>query len=160
MEIDLTLLHSNTVEEIDITNTYNIPKEYFENTDIMALNDVKVEGKIVRKENDDLELVDYIDCKIYGDMIIPDSISLEEVKYPFSIEYDDFLDENYKNGEKALDIFQFLCENIVLEVPLQFTKVEDLSEFHGDGWKLISEDDYKTSGNNPFSDLLKNFEEE
>ena len=160
MEIDLTLLHSNTVEEIDITNTYNIPKEYFENTDIIALNDVKVEGKIVRKENDDLELVDYIDCKIYGDMIIPDSISLEEVKYPFSIEYDDFLDENYKNGEKALDIFQFLCENIVLEVPLQFTKVEDLSEFHGDGWKLISEDDYKTSGNNPFSDLLKNFEEE
>ena len=160
MEIDLTLLHSNTVEEIDITNTYNIPKEYFENTDIIALNDVKVEGKIVRKENDDLELVDYIDCKIYGDMIIPDSISLEEVKYPFSIEYDDFLDENYKNGEKALDIFQFLCENIVLEVPLQFTKVEDLSEFHGDGWKLISEDDYKTSGNNPFSDLLKKFEEE
>ena len=160
MEIDLTLLHSNTVEEIDITNIYNIPKEYFENTDIIALNDVKVEGKIVRKENDDLELVDYIDCKIYGNMIIPDSISLEEVKYPFSIEYDDFLDENYKNGEKALDIFQFLCENIVLEVPLQFTKVEDLSKFHGDGWKLISEDDYKTSGNNPFSDLLKDFEEE
>ena len=124
------------------------------------MNDVKVEGRIVRKEDDDLELVDYIECKISGDMIIPDSISLEEVKYPFSIEYDDFLDENCKNGEKALDIFQFLCENIVLEVPLQFTKVEDLSKFHGDGWKLISEDDYKTSGNNPFSDLLKDFEEE
>ena len=160
MEIDLTLLHSNTVEEIDITNTYNIDKKYFENTDIISLNDVKVEGRIVRKEDDDLELVDYIECKISGDMIIPDSISLEEVKYPFSIEYDDFLDKNCKNGEKALDIFQFLCENIVLEVPLQFTKVEDLSKFHGDGWKLISEDDYKTSGNNPFSDLLKDFEEE
>ena len=160
MDLDLTLLHSNTVEEIDITNTYNIPKEYFENTDIISLNDVKVEGKIIRKENDDLELVDYIECKINGDMIIPDSISLEEVKYPFSIEYDDFLDENCKISEKALDIFQFLCENIVLEVPLQFTKVEDLSKFHGDGWKLISEDDYKTSGNNPFSDLLKDFEEE
>ena len=160
MEIDLTLLHSNTVEEIDISNTYNIPKEYFEKTDVISLDDVKVEGKIIRKENDDLELVDYIECKISGNMIIPDSISLEEVKYPFSIEYDDFLDENCKNGEKALDIFQFLCENIVLEVPLQFTKVEDLSKFHGDGWKLISEDDYKTSGNNPFSDLLKDFEEE
>lgn len=160
MNIDLTLLHSNTVEEVDITNTYNIPKEYFENTDIIALNDIKVEGKITRRENDDLELVDYIECKIQGDMIIPDSISLEEVKYPISIEYDDFLDENYKNDEKALDIFQFLCENIVLEVPLQFTKVEDLSKFHGDGWKLISEDDYKTSSNNPFSDLLNDFEEE
>ena len=156
MEIDLTLLHSNTVEEIDITNTYNIDKKYFENTDIISLNDVKVEGRIVRKEDDDLELVDYIECKISGDMIIPDSISLEEVKYPFSIEYDDFLDENCKNGEKALDIFQFLCENIVLEVPLQFTKVKDLSKFHGDGWKLIREDEL-TASNNPFSDLLKDF---
>ena len=44
MEIDLTLLHSNTVEEIDITNTYNIDKKYFENTDIISLNDVKVEA--------------------------------------------------------------------------------------------------------------------
>ena len=70
MEIDLTLLHNNTVEEIDISNTYNIPKEYFENTDVISLDDVKVEGKIIRKENDDLELVDYIECKISGDMII------------------------------------------------------------------------------------------
>ena len=159
MNIDLTLLHSNTVDKIDITDTYNISKEYFENTDIIALNDIKVVGKIIRKENDDLELEDYIECKISGDMIIPDSISLEEVKYPFSIEYDDFLDENCKNGEKVLDIFQFLCENIVLEVPLQFTKVEDLSKFHGDGWKLISEDELVTS-NNPFSDLLNDFKEE
>ena len=49
MEIDLTLLHNNTVEEIDISNTYNIPKEYFENTDVISLDDVKVEGKIIRK---------------------------------------------------------------------------------------------------------------
>ena len=160
MDIDLTLLHSNNVSFIDITNSYNIDKTYFENTDIISLNDIKVEGKITRRENDDLELEDYLECKIYGDMIIPDSISLEEINYPFLIEYEDFLDENCKKNENTLDIFQFLCENIVLEVPLQFTKVKDLSKFHGDGWKLISEDDYKTSGNNPFSDLLKDFEEE
>ena len=58
-----------------------------------------------------------------------------------------------------LDIFQFLWENIVLEIPLQFTKVKDLSKFHGDGWKLVSEDEL-TTRNNPFSDLLKDFEEE
>ena len=55
--------------------------------------------------------------------------------------------------------FQFLCENIVLEIPLQFTKVKDLSKFHGDGWKLIREDEL-TNSNNPFSDLLKDFKEE
>ena len=42
MEIDLTLLHSNTVEEIDITNTYNIDKKYFENTDINKENIDKI----------------------------------------------------------------------------------------------------------------------
>ena len=75
------------------------------------------------------------------------------------IEYDDFLGENNKKSENILDIFQFLWENIVLEVPLQFTKVKDLSKFHGDGWKLISEEELNAS-HNPFSDLLKDFEEE
>ena len=159
MDIDLTLLHSNNVSFIDITNSYNIDKTYFENTDIISLNDIKVEGKITRRENDDLELEDYLECKIYGDMIIPDSISLEEINYPFLIEYEDFLDENCKKNENTLDIFLFLCENIVLEVPLQFTKVKDLSKFHGDGWKLVSEEELIKS-NNPFSELLKDIEKE
>ena len=157
MDIDLSLLHSNTEKMIDITNTYSIPKEYYENTDIISLNDIKVEGKIVRREDEDGELEDYIECKINGEMKIPDSISLEEVSYPFSIEYDDIIDENCKKRENILDIFQFLWENIVLEVPLQFTRVEDLSKFHGDGWRLISEDELKHS-KNPFSDLLKDFD--
>ena len=89
-------------------------------------------------------------------MIINDSISLEEINYPYSIEYDDYLEDNCKKNENILDIFQFLWENIVLEVPLQFTKVSDLSKYHGDGWKLISEDDLEKR-NNPFNDLLKEF---
>ena len=162
MDIDLSLLHSGTIPEVDITNTYTLTKEYYENTGVLELKDIKVEGKIYRgaAEDDFDDFQDYVDCKIEGTMIIEDSISLEPIEYPFSAEYDDILEENCKKNENTLDIFQFLWENIVLEVPLQFTKVEDLSKFHGDGWKLISEDDYKTSGNNPFSDLLKDFEEE
>ena len=44
--IDYSLLVSGTVKEVDITNTYTIPKEYFENTDVLALNNIKVERKI------------------------------------------------------------------------------------------------------------------
>ena len=76
-----------------------------------------------------------------------------------NILYDDILEENCKKNENTLDIFQFLWENIVLEIPLQFTKVKDLSKFHGDGWKLIREEELITS-NNPFADLLKDFKEE
>ena len=159
MDIDLTLLHSGTVKEIDITNTYTLEKEYYESTDVLEIKEIKVEGKIYRGAAiDDIDdFQDYIECKITGTMIIEDSISLEPVEYPFSAEYDDILEENCKKNENTLDIFQFLWENIVLEVPLQFTKVKDLSKFHGDGWKLISEDELTTS-NNPFSDLLKDFQ--
>lgn len=161
MTIDFSLLVSGTKDEIDITNTYTIPKEYFENTEVLELKDIKVEGKIYQGvgEDDPDELVEYIKCSISGEMIIEDSISLEPIEYPFSIEYDDIIEENCKKNENMLDIFQFLWENIVLEIPLQFTKVKDLSKFHGDGWKLISEDELKTS-HNSFNDLLKDFEEE
>lgn len=161
MEIDLSLLHSGTVKEVDLTNTYTVPAEYFENSGVLALNAIQVTGKVYRGvAEDDLEdYDDYISCTITGNMTIEDSISLEPVEYPFSIEYDDILEENCKKSENILDIFQFLWENIVLEIPLQFTKVKDLSKFHGDGWRLISEDELSSS-NNPFSDLLKDFEEE
>lgn len=159
MEIDLSLLHSNTVSEIDISGCYDIDESYYEGSDVIRLNNVEVTGRIYRDEDEEGELADYIDCSIKGEMIIPDSISLEEVSYSFQIEYDDMLEGNCKKSENTLDIFQFLWENIVLEVPLQFTKVEDLSKFHGDGWKLISENELKNT-NNPFSDLLKDIEEE
>lgn len=159
MLIDISLLNSNTVEEIDISNTYSIPKNYFENMDVISIDDVRVEGKITRVLNEDNELCLYIKAIIDGKMIIPDSISLEEVEYPFHIDYDDYLDENCKNDENTLDIFTFLWENIVLEVPLQFTKVSDLSKYHGDGWKLISEEE-RNLEDNPFSELLKEFDKE
>ncbi len=161
MDLDLSLLHSSTINEIDISNTYDIPKEYYENTGILSLNQIKVEGKIYRgvSEDDIDEFTDYITCTISGNMTIEDSISLEPIDYPFFTEYDDILEENCKKNENTLDIFQFLWENIVLEIPLQFTKVEDLSKFHGDGWRLISEDELVAS-NNPFSDLLKDFNKE
>ena len=159
MDIDLSLLHTGVVESIDISGEYTLDKEYYQNTEIIELSPLKVEGIVTRKENEDFELEDYATCSISGEMIIPDSISLEEVSYPFQVEYDDFLEENHEKNENTLDIFAFLWENTVLEVPLQFTKVRDLSKFHGDGWRLVSEDDLEKE-NNPFRDLLKDFEEE
>ena len=159
MEIDLSLLHSNTVEEINIDNTYNLDSSYYKDSDIKSLSDIKVKGIIVRKESEGNELADYMNCTISGEMIILDSISLEDVVYPFTIEYDDYIFENSLKNENTLDILGFLWENIVLEVPLQFTKVSDLSKFHGDGWKLISEEELKLD-KNPFNELLKDFEKE
>jgi uncharacterized metal-binding protein YceD (DUF177 family) len=159
MDIDLSLLHTGAVESIDISGEYTLDKEYYQNTEIIELSPLNVTGVVTRKENEDFELEDYAICNISGEMIIPDSISLEEVSYPFQVEYDDFLEENHEKNENTLDIFAFLWENTVLEVPLQFTKVRDLSKFHGDGWRLISEDEYRYQSN-PFSELLKDYDKE
>lgn len=161
MDIDLTALHAHTVTRIDITDTYSIPNTYFGTTGVKKLDNIKVTGYVylAPSEDDIDEEVDNINCKIEGNMIIEDSISLELVEYPFTIEYDDIIEENCKKNENTLDIFQFLWENIVLEVPLQFTKVKDFSKFKGDGWRLVSENELTTT-NNPFSELLDKMKEE
>lgn len=154
-EIDLTLLHTNSIDKIELNNNYDIPDEYYSDSDVLKLDPVHVEGTI-RRETDDTY---YIDLDVNGIMYLEDSISLEEEKYPFSLKIEGNLDDFTTNLENTLDIYQLLWENIVLEIPLKFTKVEDLSKFQGDGWKLVSEDEIKSS-NNPFQELLKNKEEE
>ena len=155
MNIDLSLLHSNTISEVKIDEVLNFPSEYFENTEIKKLDKVRVYGTIKRMTDTD----DEISLDVSGAMTLLDSISLEEVDYPFSTKIEGNLSDFSRNFENTLDIMELLWENIVLEIPLKFTKVLDLSKFHGDGWNLVSEED-ATKSNNPFSELLKDFGEE
>ena len=84
MDIDLTLLHSRTEEEISITGVYNIPEEYLDKNLVISANNIEVDGTVYI-DND----IDKIKCSIKGELEIEDSISLELLKYPISIEYDD-----------------------------------------------------------------------
>lgn len=153
--IDLNLLHSNATSEIKLDGVYSIPSEYYKDTDVKKIDNVSVKGTISRETDD----IDFVDCDINGVMILQDAVSLEDVDYPFSIHLEGNLEDFTTNFENTLDISEFLWENIVLEIPLRFTKVEDLSKFHGDGWKLVSEEDI-ISSNNPFKEYLKNNDEE
>lgn len=136
-----------------INQKVDIPKTYYQDSEVKDIRNLYVDGKLYYDSDDTIRAI----FDIKGNMIIEDSISLDDVSYPFSIKYDDILEESYKNDENKLDLFEFLWENIVLEVPLKFTKVDNLSEFQGNGWKLISEED-NISNDNPFSDLLENFD--
>ena len=93
-------------------------------------------------------------------MILEDSISLDNVEYPFSIDIDENIEENLEKDENSIDILPILWQNIVLEVPLRFTKVNDLSKYNGDGWKLISEEEASSTSNNPFLELKEKYKEE
>lgn len=153
--MDLTKLLSNVTNKIDVDEIVVFPKEYYENTDIVELKPVHVMGTIHKNYND--EIILNLDAD--GNMVLEDAISLEPVLYPFQVHLEDEVIENAKINEKSLDIMEVLWQNIVLEIPLKYTKVEDVHSYHGDGWKVISEEDARQR-ENPFQDLKNKLGEE
>ena len=89
-------------------------------------------------------------------MVLEDAISLEDIDYKFACQIDESIDEFLENHQNSIDILEVLWQNIVLEIPLKYTLVNDLSKYQGDGWKVISEDDIKRD--NPFNVLAEKFE--
>ena len=151
MVIDLSILD---LEDIVLDEDFTFPNDY-KNHDIKKLDQVHISGNIYKDSYDDIKL----DLMVCGKMVIEDSISLDDVVYEFSFKIEENLEEDAINDDKTIDITDILWQNILLEIPLRYTKVEDYSDFHGDGWRLISEDE-KRGSNNPFKALIENMEEE
>jgi len=85
-------------------------------------------------------------------MVLEDSISLDPIDYPFSMEIEEELEDFSEKMENTLDITDILWQNIMLEVPLRVSNVENFNEYQGDGWRLVDEDSIKNT-NNPFKEL-------
>ena len=148
MNIDITMLNRRMKNTIDIDSEVVIPNERFSNTEILDLKNLKLQGSIVRNSSDIITLK----ADLSGIMVLEDSISLEPIDHQFSCQIEEEFEENDENLENILDITDILWQNIVLEVPLKLTNVENFNEYQGDGWKLVSEDSIKNT-NNPFSEL-------
>ena len=118
------------------------------------MKDLYFEGSLEKVEE---ELT--LKGKLTGIMTLEDSISLDPIDYEFISEIDEEIEENIEKTPKLLDITQVLWQNIILEVPLKLTKVNSFDEYHGDGWKLISEDSIDNT-NNPFKELEEMLREE
>ena len=162
MKIDLLNLINNRVSELDIDDKIEIPREYYENTDIRHLDTVFVKGTIYSIGDDVFNL----NLDVSGKMVLPCALTLEDVDYPFNINIDqnvgigeDF-EKNYKIVANTLDILPILWENIVLEIPSRVVKDDAHIKTEGDGWCLTSEEDYENSKNNKLSDLKELLEME
>ena len=154
MEIDISKLYNHTLSTIDIEKEVVIPEEYFKNTDILGLKNVIFKGNI-----QNLEEVFNLKGVVTGIMVLEDNISLDKIDYEFSAEIDEEIEENVENSSNILDITDVLWQNILLEVPLKLTNVTNFDEYHGDGWKLVSEDSIENT-NNPFKELEEMLREE
>lgn len=155
--MDIRELLQGKTDKLEINEDFFFTKDWYQNTDIIELKNVHFTGNLKRYLDDSF----FLEGKYSGDMILKDSISLEDVTYHFSNQLEEEVTEKVKNIENTLDILSVLWENIVLEVPIRFSEVSDYSKYQGNGWYLVSEEEYeKEEGNFPFRDLLEGKEKE
>ncbi|MGM9882535.1 MAG: hypothetical protein ACI31S_06845 [Bacilli bacterium] len=136
-------------KKIDINGSVNIPEELLSTSTIRRLNNVCFNGYIDKLVDNTYEL----SGTLSGTMIIPDDITLEDYEYYFTSEIEEKIEETRVNLQKTIDITLDLWQNILVEIPLRAVneKNKDL-KLEGDGWRLISEEDVKSS-NKPLSSL-------
>lgn len=143
MKIDLNKLIYQ--DKILIDETIDYSKEYLENTDIISLNNVKVQGSIYV----DYEKNNVIELNVNGTMILTDAITTEPVPYDFTIE----IAENLENSLKTLDLIEFLWHYIVLEIPIRYS-TSDAQELKDKYANVYLEEEVREV-NNPFKDFFK-----
>lgn len=148
MNLNLLELNIDVVKKISIKDKVEIPKDFYTNTEIKDLKEIQIDGTIYK----DSAGIITLEAILSGIMVLEDSINLELIDYQFSCDIDEKIEDFDENYTKPLDITEILWQNIVLEVPLKFTRVESFDEYQGDGWKLISEESVNTI-NNPFNEL-------
>lgn len=132
MQINLSVL--NYKERIDISQNIEFPENYFTSSDIKDLKDVSVNGFFYQNDLDEY----MANIEVSGNMILIDAVTLDLVPYHFSFSFDDNIPENCINEQNMLDILEFLWQNIVLEMPIRYTK-SDADNLKGDNWQVISD---------------------
>jgi len=148
MKLDLTKLNSGLENSFEINETITLPKDIYLNSSILELSEIKVNGTVFKDSTDIINL----QVVVSGTMVLEDSISLEPINYDFTCEIDEELEDFEEKLENTLDITDILWQNIMLEVPLKLSHVEDFNAYQGDGWKLVDEESLKNT-NNPFKEL-------
>ena len=142
----VNLQELNYKDKIDINKEIIFPKDYYQNSDIVELKDVMVNG-IIKCDLEDNYVIDF---NLSGTMMLHDSITYDIISYNFQTK----IEETLENSLKTLDLIEFLWHYIVLEVPLRFTNSE-LKRVETENYRVISEEEYSKK-NNPFSDFLEN----
>lgn len=142
--LDITRLQNRTLDELVYDDIVTLDSELYKDTDIIRLSPVSVHAVIKRITDSSYNMM----LNIKGTMVLPCSITLKEVDYPFDINTevklsndDEDFEEYVKISQNNIDIISIIWQNIVLEIPLRVVSEDiDDSLTSGDGWKLIREE--------------------
>lgn len=157
MHFDLIRLNNNIEKSISIDETYSFTLDELKGTDLLKLDDVKVEGELFKNSLGNIEL----NVDVEGIMVLPCAITLKPVDYPFAItisgeleELFEEFDENQTNFQNTIDILPIIWENILMEIPMRVVSEEAKNSdinMSGNGWKFVTEEEEKLS---PLSELM------
>ncbi len=151
-------INLNKINEsgIVIDQIISFDEDIYKTALIKGLKNVHVKGKVYYSTTREI----IFNGTVNGDMLLLDSNSAEIINYPFSCEINEILEEekdfsqNLKaNNQNSLDLKEILWQNIVLEVPLNYSKTDKVSITKGEGWELKNESEVNQI-NNVFKDLL------
>lgn len=131
-------------KDVDVEDT-----AFANNSRINRVEDVHVEGT-GNLEQDGNRFFASLD--ISGMMYVPDAITGKEIAYPFETHTEEiysFVDSD-EDGIRVVendvvDLHQAIVDAIFLEVPLQLTYASKDEYPSGDGWRIITEEEYQKS---------------
>ena len=96
----------------------------------------------------------YVTLHIEGIMLCPDAITNKEIEVPFETDTQEYysFEESDSNDDsvrivtdETIDLMPAVIDAIYLEIPLQATEAEPEDYPSGDGWRIMSEEDYEKS---------------
>lgn len=148
MTIDITKLLNNYIDVLNIDKEVNIPDNLLASSLITELKNVNLNGDIFINEEDNLNLTG----KLSGTMVLKDDITLEPVEYKFDTELKEILEKS----QNILDITEVLWQNILVGIPSKVRSTDEDINLEGDGWRVISEEQFqkiRNNSNNPFANL-------
>ena len=148
MQVDITKLLNGYLDSIEIEQPIEIPNDLLSNSLITELKDVMLKGDITIDEDYNIGL----NGQLCGIMVLKDDVTLEPVEYKFSTD----LEEIFEKKQNILDITEILWQNILVEIPSKVRCTDEDINLAGDGWRVISEEEFlkeRNKSNNPFANL-------
>lgn len=155
MFIDITKLITNMVDVIEIDEEFVIDDELLTTTSIKKLENTRFIGKL-----SSVEFGLMLSGRIIGKMVLTDDITLADVEYNFDINIEEDVQEIFKIKKNIINLIDYLWQNILVEVPLKVRIDNNNVDIKGDGWRLITEEEFNNKSNKPFSELSKLLDEE
>ncbi len=124
------------------------PEVFRSNSRINSVTDVHVSGRGMLEGTERF----YAEFTVTGTMLCPDAISNKEIRVPLETDCQELYSFNGTEDDSArwaerdeVDLRPAVIDAIMMEVPLQATETSEEDYPSGEGWRVISEEEYEKS---------------